>query len=116
MTEPTIFHSPRPDATSDAVRDSRVRAWAFAFECYRKKSVPDRRPDDAERRSDEIGATASINEPPELLTVFDLLGPGACSLLCGTLRAWGRSARTEDIGYGRVVLVVRAGGGRKLAR
>jgi hypothetical protein len=56
------------------------------------------------------------NEPPELLAVFDLLVPGACSLLCETLRAWGRSARAEDIGYGRVVLVVRPGGARKLAR
>jgi len=56
------------------------------------------------------------NEPPELLTVFDLLISGACLLLCGTLRAWGSSARVEDIGYGRVVLVVRPGGVLELAR
>ncbi len=56
------------------------------------------------------------NEPPELLTVFDLLVPGACSLLCGALRAWGRSARTEGIGYSRVILIVRPGGALELAR
>jgi hypothetical protein len=56
------------------------------------------------------------NGPPELLTVFDLLVPGACSLLCGTLRAWGRFARMEDIGNGRVVLLVRPDGARELAR
>jgi hypothetical protein len=56
------------------------------------------------------------NEPPELLTVFDLLVPGARSLLHAILRAWGRSARMEDIGHGRVVLVVRLGGAQELAR
>ena len=56
------------------------------------------------------------NEPPELLTFFDLPVPGARSLLCATIRAWGRSARAEDIGYGRIVLVARPGGAQELAR
>ncbi len=56
------------------------------------------------------------NEPPELLTVFDLLVPGARSILHATLRAWGRSARMEDIGHGRVVWLVRPGGAQELAR
>lgn len=51
--------------SSDAkgARDVRAHAWAFAFSCYRKKAAPDRRPDDAERRFDEIGAKASIQRP-----------------------------------------------------
>ncbi len=56
------------------------------------------------------------NEPPELLTVFDLQVPGSCLLLCGALRAWGRSARAEEIGHGRIVLVVGAGGALELLR
>lgn len=56
------------------------------------------------------------NEPPEFLTVFDLLVPGGRSLLHATLRAWGGSARVEDIGHGRAVLVVRPGGAQELAR
>ena len=40
------------------------------------------------------------NEPPELLTVFDLLIPGSYSDLCRTLHARGRFARMEDIGHG----------------
>jgi hypothetical protein len=58
----------------------------------------------------------AYNKPPELLAVFDLLVPRAYSLLCATLRAWERSARAEDIGYGRVVLAVRPGGAQELAR
>jgi hypothetical protein len=58
----------------------------------------------------------AYNEPPELLTVLDLLVTGARSLLRATLRAWGHSARMEDIGHGRVVLVVRSGGAQELAR
>lgn len=32
----TLTDSSR-DASPDASRDARARAWAFAFECYRKK-------------------------------------------------------------------------------
>ena len=56
------------------------------------------------------------NEPPEVLTVFDLLAPGARSLLHGALRAWGSYATAEELGYSRVVLVVRPGGARRALR
>lgn len=56
------------------------------------------------------------NEPPEILAIFDLLSPGAHSLLRGICRAWGSRATVEDLGHGRAVLVVRPGGGLELAR
>ena len=56
------------------------------------------------------------NEPPELLTAFDLLIPGARALLHSAHRAWGSYATIEELGYGRVVLVVRPGGALELVR
>ena len=56
------------------------------------------------------------NEPPEVLTVFDLLVPGARSLLHDARRAWGSYATVEELGYVRVVLMVRPGGALELAR
>ncbi len=50
--------SPRPTCVSpgsiapEPARETRARAWAFVFDCYRKKEAatsPERRPDDAER-------------------------------------------------------------------
>ena len=44
-------------ATSDQALDTRAHAWGFIFDCYAKKeTAPESRPDDAERRSSEIGA------------------------------------------------------------
>ena len=60
MSEAPAVRTPTVVSGSNLGRDCRARAWAFAFECYRKKAVPDRRPDDVERTSDEIDATASI--------------------------------------------------------
>ncbi len=57
----------------------------------------------------------AYGEPPDLLTAFDLFVPGAHSLLRGACRAWGSSATVEDLGYGRVVLIVRPGGALGLA-
>lgn len=56
------------------------------------------------------------NDPPELLTAFNLLIPGTHSLLRSACRAWGSCATVEDLGHGRVVLIVRPGGARGLGR
>lgn len=56
------------------------------------------------------------DSPPELLAIFDLLSPGAHSLLRGICRAWGSRATVETLGYGRAVLIVRPGGALELAR
>ena len=56
------------------------------------------------------------DETPEVLTVFDLLAPGARSLLHGALRAWGSYATVEELGYGRVALVIRPGGAKRALR
>ena len=37
MGEVCASDARRPDATQVHARDARARAWAFAFECYRKK-------------------------------------------------------------------------------
>jgi hypothetical protein len=60
MSEVSASDARRSNATPDYACDSRARAWAFAFECYRmKKGSRPGAPNDAERRSDEIGARAS---------------------------------------------------------
>ena len=56
------------------------------------------------------------NEPLEILVAFDLRVPGSRSLLSAFRRAWGSSATTESLGYGRAVLIVRPGGALRLAR
>jgi hypothetical protein len=48
--------APHPKRTSEHARNVRARAWAYAFDCYRKKEAatsPVRRPDDAERSLDD---------------------------------------------------------------
>jgi hypothetical protein len=49
----------QPGLSLDQARDARARAWAFVFERWREKQEAARSgdPDDAERRSSEIGAT-----------------------------------------------------------
>ncbi len=48
----------RPTGFTPDQADSRARAWAFVFECHAKKEATHPgSPEDAERRSDEVGAT-----------------------------------------------------------
>ena len=57
MPESSVICVPRINTTPDQARDIRARAWAFVFDCHAKKeAAPESRPEDAERRSDEIGA------------------------------------------------------------
>jgi hypothetical protein len=64
-----------------------------------------------------IRDTPSIqHSPPELLTVFDWRERGVRDRLHRERDAWGPSATVEDLGYGRVVLIVRPGGALGLAR
>ena len=49
---PPIMPRSHPGLTLEQARDARARAWAFAFDCYRKKEAatsPVSRPNDAER-------------------------------------------------------------------
>lgn len=52
----------------------------------------------------------------EIWTAFDCRDRSARSRLQRERRGWASSATTEDLGYGRVVLMVRPGGALKLAR
>lgn len=61
---------------------------------------------------DTISAQAS---PPETLVVFDCRERDAKQRLRRELLAWGSSATVENLGYGRVVLIVRPGGALGLA-
>ena len=64
-----------------------------------------------------IRDTPSIpDSPPETLVVFDCRERGAEERLRRERLAWGSSATTESLDYGRVVLIVRPGGALRLAR
>ena len=50
----------RTGISSEAAQASRAAAWAFAFQCFHRhkenEGGPETAPEDAERRSNEIGA------------------------------------------------------------
>jgi hypothetical protein len=52
----------------------------------------------------------------EVWIAVDCRGPGAKNRLHRECRAWGSRAILENLGYGRVVLVVRPGGAPELSR
>ena len=61
MHSPRKATTSRPSVTPEYAREARARAWAYAFDCYRKKEATrPGSPDDPERRSDEIRAKARI--------------------------------------------------------
>ena len=61
MSCPEVSYRPRPDATSELQGSALAAVFRLVLDCHaKKKAVPDRRPEDAERRSDEIGAKAII--------------------------------------------------------
>jgi hypothetical protein len=39
MHSPRKATTSRPSATSEHAREARARAWAYAFDCYRKKEA-----------------------------------------------------------------------------
>lgn len=53
---------------------------------------------------------------PETLVVFDCRERGVEERLLRERHAWGSSATTESLGYGRVALIVRPGGALELPR
>ena len=56
MSSSRITSSLRPSISPQVGRDVRARAWAFVFDCYRKKKAATSRvsrPQDAERRSSD---------------------------------------------------------------
>ena len=63
MNSPSIRDAVPPDTIPATARDARARAWAFASYRKKKGSRPGA-PEDAERRSDEIGANTSIPDGP----------------------------------------------------
>ncbi len=56
MSSSRMTSSLRPSISPQEGRDARARAWAFVFDCYRKKKAatsPVSRPNDAERSLDD---------------------------------------------------------------
>jgi hypothetical protein len=51
----------------------------------------------------------------EVWIAFDCRGPGAENRLYQECRAWGPRATLEDLGFGRIVMVIRPGGAWELA-
>jgi len=60
VTEPSISYAPRGDATVEGETSALTGVYRLVIDHAMKKAAPDGRPDDAERRSDEIGAKASV--------------------------------------------------------
>ena len=62
MSKPHVTYAPRAGTTSEEEVSALAAVYRFIVldSHAEKKAVPDRRPDDAERRSDEIGARAII--------------------------------------------------------
>jgi hypothetical protein len=61
VADMTISYVSRSDATPQSELSALAGVYKILVDRHAvEKAVPDRRPDDAERRSDEIGATASI--------------------------------------------------------
>ncbi len=57
MSNPQIAYAPRAGATPETEISALANVYRFVLDCRaKKKAVPDRRPDDAERRSSD-GAT-----------------------------------------------------------
>ena len=57
MPESAISYAPRPDATPESELSALTSAYRFILNCHNKKeAAPESRPEDAERRSNEIGA------------------------------------------------------------
>jgi len=65
MSSPRTTQLSSSSITSEPFRDVRARAWAYVFECYRKKEAatsPVSRPGDAER-SQSDGARNIVQDP-----------------------------------------------------
>jgi hypothetical protein len=56
------------------------------------------------------------DSPPETLVVFDRRDALAKERLRWELHAWGSSATVENLGYGRVVLIVKPGVAREIVK
>jgi len=56
-----VAYALRPDATPEAETNALANVYRFILDCRTKKeAATESRPDDAERRSNEIGANRSI--------------------------------------------------------
>ena len=61
MSSPRITYSPRPDATPEAELSALTNVYRFVLgHAKKKEAAPESRPEDAERRSNDIGAGHSI--------------------------------------------------------
>ncbi len=61
MDSPRIAYAPRPDTTPETEISALANVYRFVLDCRAKKEATrPGSPEDAERRSDEIGAKASI--------------------------------------------------------
>jgi hypothetical protein len=61
MPEPTAAYGSLPDNTLEAELSTLAAVYRFVLDCHsKKKAAPESRPEDPERRSNEIRAKASI--------------------------------------------------------
>jgi len=61
MTSPRVTYAARHDSTAEAEQSALANVYRFVLDRHaRKEAAPESRPDDAEGRSNEIGANRSI--------------------------------------------------------
>jgi hypothetical protein len=65
MSSVRIIYRQPSGLSSEQIRNARINAWIFIFDCYaRKKAAPASRPDDAEGESNAIRANAILPKRP----------------------------------------------------
>lgn len=63
MDKPAVSYAPHPDVTPEAEANALSAVFRFILDCHaKKKGGPDQKaaPDNAERRSNHVGATTII--------------------------------------------------------
>ena len=62
MSSPNVRYKPRPEATPEVAVDALSNVYRFILNCRaKKKAARPGGPDDAERRSSDIGATKNYS-------------------------------------------------------
>jgi hypothetical protein len=61
VSEPLVTYEPRPDTKPESERATLAVVYRFIIDCHaRRKAAPESRPENPERRSDEIRAKRRI--------------------------------------------------------
>jgi hypothetical protein len=119
MNSARITYTPHSSLREEQTRAIRApRVWIYGFECCaNRKAVvqpPPRTGKDLKMIQPQTEHHGS--NPPALLTLFDLRDPHAVARLHRERTGWQRDSDIERLGPDHAVLLVYAGGARRLAQ